>query len=185
MTARHLWRVLLVGAVLLGAPRAGIADDQASSLAAWQRLLPVLEHPRCLNCHQANVPLQGDERRIHLPRVERGPDGMGDSAMRCTACHSQAANNPSSGAPGAEGWSLAPETMVWQGLSSGDLCRLMKDKARNGNRTPEQIVEHVDKAPLVRWGWAPGGSRSTPPLGHAEFVQQMKLWAAGGAACPQ
>jgi len=34
--------------------------SQAESLAAWQRIATVLQHPRCLNCHQLDSPLQGD-----------------------------------------------------------------------------------------------------------------------------
>src|SRR5713101_4554679 len=63
------------------------ASSQTESLAAWQKIATVLQHPRCINCHQANVPLQSDMQRIHVPLVVRGPDNRGVSAMRCANCH--------------------------------------------------------------------------------------------------
>ena len=110
------------------------ADDQAASLAAWNEIATVLQNPRCLNCHQLDSPLQGDSRRAHIPHVVRGPDNQGVGAMRCGNCHNNMGNNPTSGTPGGLHWQLAPVSMLWQGLSSGDLCRAVKDAKRNGNR---------------------------------------------------
>jgi hypothetical protein len=76
-------------------------SDQAESVAAWDKIVTVLRHPRCLNCHQLNSPLQGDAPRPHIPRVVRGPDNHGVSAMRCNNCHNEMGNNPTSGTPGA------------------------------------------------------------------------------------
>jgi hypothetical protein len=160
-------------------------SSEAESLAAWQKISTVLQHPRCLNCHQANIPLQGDMRRIHVPLVVRGPDNQGVSAMRCANCHNDMGNNPTSRTPGAPHWQLAPVSMLWQGLSVGDLCRMLKDPKLNGNRTPEALVEHMEREPLVLWGWEPGAGREPIPMPHKEFVYQMKIWVAGGTACPK
>jgi hypothetical protein len=160
---------------------------QAESIAAWNQVATVLQHPRCLNCHQQNVPLQGDMRRVHIPLVVRGPDNHGVGAMRCGNCHNGSGNNETSGTPGAGGsglWQLAPVSMQWQGLSSGDLCMMLKDKARNGGRDGAALVDHMEHEPLVLWGWNPGGDRTPVPMPHDEFVEQMKLWVAGGMACP-
>jgi len=169
---------------LMGARGAEPTPSQVASLAAWQKIIAVLQHPRCLNCHQAEMPLQGDARRPHLPRVVRGPDGHGVSAMRCGDCHNDSGNNDGARIPGAPHWQLAPAAMVWQGLSSGDLCRQLKDPQRNGGRALGGLVEHMDREPLVLWGWAPGAGREPVPLPHPEFVAQMKVWAVGGAVCP-
>lgn len=161
------------------------ASRQSESLAAWQKISTVLQHPRCLNCHQVNVPLQGDMRRIHVPLVVRGPDNHGVSAMRCANCHNAIGNNPTSGTPGAPHWQLAPISMLWQGLSTGQLCRMLKNPQLNGNRTPQALIEHMDKDLLVLWGWNPGKGREPVPMPHKEFVNQMKVWVAGGTACPE
>ena len=166
-----------------GRPADAAGNGEADSLAAWNQILPVLEHPRCLNCHQADMPLQGDERRLHVPRVQRGADGMGVAGMRCYACHNATGSNETSGTPGAEGWSLAPIETLWQGQSSGDICRQLKDPRRNGGRDGAKLIEHVS-TPLVLYGWNPGGDRSKVPVSHDEFVKQLKRWIDGGSACP-
>ncbi|SDR25017.1 hypothetical protein SAMN05444161_2377 [Rhizobiales bacterium GAS191] len=163
----------------------GQTAGESESLAAWSKIAGVLQHPRCLNCHQLESPLQGDERRAHIPRVIRGADNHGVGAMRCGDCHNDSGNNPTSRTPGAPHWQLAPVSMLWQGLSVGDLCRMLKDPARNGNRQPSALVEHMESEPLVLWGWDPGAGRQPAPIPHQEFVELMKVWVAGGTACPQ
>jgi len=158
--------------------------SQAQSLAAWDRIASVLQHPRCLNCHQLNAPLQGDRRRPHVPQVSRGSDDHGVSAMRCSSCHNEAGNNQTSGTPGAPHWALAPASMLWQGLTVGELCRMLKDPQRNGNRSAAALVEHMEVDKLVRWGWNPGKGREAVPIPHRDFVELMKTWVGGGMACP-
>jgi len=55
---------------------------QAESLAAWTKIQSVLQHPRCLNCHQAQSPLQGESRRVQTPHVIRGSENHGFSALK-------------------------------------------------------------------------------------------------------
>jgi hypothetical protein len=160
-------------------PRATPEDG----IAAFRRIATVLQHPRCLNCHQPESPLQGDAARPHSPRVARGPDDKGVSAMRCANCHREA-NNTASGAPGAPHWQLAPASMDWSGLSVGELCRVLKDPKRNGNRSLQALVEHMERDPLVLWGWSPGGKRPPVPMAHNELVDLLKVWAAADGVCP-
>lgn len=166
----------------------GTVDAQAS-IAAFDIVARVLKHPRCQNCHtQTTYPRQGDDRHPHALNVQRGADGHGVAAQRCAACHGRA-NNAASGVPGAnEDWHLAPLPMGWEGRSLGEMCRALKDPARNGGRSGAQIIEHLD-TPLVRWAWAPGqrangSARSTPEIPYADFVAAAQRWLATGAACP-
>ena len=167
--------------------------EKSKALAAWDDIVTVLRHPRCLNCHQENVPLQGDERRIHIPLVVRGPENgeyksEGVSAMRCRNCHNASGNNETSGTPGGgdgiDRWRLASRTMTWQGLSSAKLCEIIQDKSLNGNMDGPALIHHMDLSPLVMWGWEPGGDRTKVPMPHHDFIIQMKIWVAGGMACP-
>jgi hypothetical protein len=103
--------------------------------------------------------------------------------MRCGNCHNHS-NNLTSRTPGAPDWSLAPVSMLWQGLSSGDLCRTLIDPMRNGKRSSEALVEHMS-SPLVLWGWNPGPDLAPVPIPPAEFINLMKVWVAGGSACPK
>jgi hypothetical protein len=192
MTLRRMMEIaravgLLLAAVFVLSPsawtRSAMAGEQ-DSLAAWDKIASVLTHPRCLNCHQLVTPRQGDTRRIHVPPVVRGADNMGAGTMRCRNCHSDNGNNEHSGVPGALHWQLAPVSMLWEGLSNGDLCRMLKDPARNGNRTPDALIEHMETEHLVLWGWNPGGRRAPVPMPHGEFIAQMKIWVTGDTACP-
>jgi hypothetical protein len=178
-------------------------DDprKAAALAAWDRIVTVLQHPRCMNCHQENVPLQGDERRIHIPLVVRGrmPEkgpcddrGLGVDGMHCTNCHNGSGNNETSGVPGGGNgvWSLAPERMKWQGLSSKEICDKLtnpestRDPLTCKFRTGADLIDHMEREPLVRWAWTPGGDRTPVPMPREEFVKQMEIWVAGDMACP-
>jgi hypothetical protein len=96
---------------------------KAETASTWDKIASVLQHPRCMNCHQLETPLQGDARRVHIPPVRRGANNMGVGSMRCHNCHNDSGNNPMSGVPGAPHWQLAPTSMLWEGLSTAELCR--------------------------------------------------------------
>lgn len=178
--------VLLVGALIFGAHDAASALPTArvKGLLAFETVATVMTNPRCLNCHQAERPLQGDVPHAHIPRVERGPDNLGAVGMRCTGCHSQHANNESSGVPGAPSWSLAPLSMLWQGLSHAALCRALKDPAHNGKRDGAALITHMASDKLVGWGWSPGQGRAAVSVPRPELVKAMKTWVGAGMPCP-
>lgn len=170
-------------ALLMAVQCFGAEGDAA---AAFEAILPVLHHPRCMACHSAgDFPREGNDLHAHIMDVRRGPAGDGVSPVYCSACHQQQ-NSPGLHAPpGAVGWHLPSPSMpmVWEGLSSRQLCELIKDPARNGHKTMQQIVDHV-QTPLVRWGWNPGEGREPVPMAFDEFVAKVKVWAAGGGGCP-
>jgi hypothetical protein len=185
---------LLTGAVLVigaGAKPRSVAVQQpevnvGKSLKAWEAIHSVLTHPRCLNCHiPGDGPLQGDEQRTHDMNVKRGIDGKGTPAMRCSNCHGDTNATTLHAPPGAADWSLPkPRTpMAWKGLSTGEICRALKDPSKNGNRSLQDLVPHMETS-LVKWAWSPGPGRTVPPLTRDEFVSQLKQWIDSGAACP-
>ena len=152
--------------------------------ALFAPVASVLMHPRCLNCHQAEAPRQTDLGVRHTQNVVRGPDGKGAAGQNCMTCH-QANNTANGRVPGAKHWHLAPASMNWQGLNAGDICRQLKDPARNGNRrTGAQVIDHMATDPLVLWAWEPGAGRSQPPLSNAELVAALRVWADQGMPCP-
>jgi hypothetical protein len=162
--------------------------DAAASRAAFLQVYRVLTSPRCQNCHPAgDAPLQGDDSHVHLQNVKRGADGHGVTAMRCDTCH-QTANLPGEHMPpGNPKWSLTSpgHKMVFVGRSPGELCRQIKDPKQNGGRSMEKLLDHMTSDDLVGWGWSPGDGRAQPPLSRADTVTQMKIWIAGGTACPE
>ena len=109
---------------------------QEVGAAAFEAIVPVLRHPRCMNCHSAgDFPRQGDDRHQHTMQVRRGPEGQGVNSVKCSACHQ---DHNLVGAPHAArstglAPSITPETpMIWEGLTDGQLCELFKDRRRTG-----------------------------------------------------
>jgi mono/diheme cytochrome c family protein len=160
--------------------------DSIASQKAFLQVYKVLMSPRCMNCHPAgDVPLQGDDNHLHPQGVKRGPEGKGLYALKCSNCH-QTENTPGLNMPpGADGWHLPPANMrlVFQGRSPHDLAMQLKNRSQNGNKSLHDLIEHMN-TDLVKWGWEPGDGRSTPPLGYAEFVNQVKIWIDNGAVVP-
>jgi len=188
-----LWASALLASAVLFAALAGDAQtsaqpDTSSSRAAFLQLYRVLTSPRCQNCHAAgDAPLQGDDSHVHIQNVKRGADGHGVTAMRCDTCH-QTVNLPGEHMPpGNPKWALPPpqHKMVFVGRSPAELCQQIKDPKQNGGRSLDQLLDHVANDDLVGWGWNPGDGRTLPPLSRPETAAQMKIWIAGGAACPQ
>ncbi len=161
-----------------------IADRGGRSAAYFTEAGKVLLHPRCINCHPAaDRPLQGEASRPHVPRVQRGPGGIGVPAMRCATCH-PSSNYDAVGMPGNPHWALAPAPMAWEGRSLGTICAQLKDPARNGGRSLDAVVEHMKKDSLVGWAWAPGAGREPAPGSQESFAALVEAWAQSGAACP-
>jgi hypothetical protein len=165
----------------------GSATSDVKASADWDVIYRVLTHPRCMNCHPAgDAPLQGDDSHPHAQNVQRGTDGRGLFAMRCETCH-QNANLPGPHLPpGAPTWHLPESKMplVFEGRSSEDLCRQIKDPERNGGKTIDQILHHMADDQLVGWGWDPGEGRTPVPIPRAQLVAALRSWIAGGCQCP-
>jgi hypothetical protein len=163
---------------------ASIVDTAARSAAIFTELGKVLTHPRCMNCHPAgDRPRQGDMARLHQPPVERGADGHGLPAMRCSICHQQA-NFDAAGVPGNPLWQLAPREMAWEGKTLAEICAQIKDPARNGNRSVDALIEHIGEDHLVGWAWAPGYGRQPAPGTQQQAGALVEAWVKTGAECP-
>jgi len=167
---------------------AAIADPSRRSVALFEEMGKVISHPRCANCHPVDHPEQGDDRHLHMPMVERGSDGHGSPNLRCTTCHT--AKNVWVGGrnivsvPGNPHWGLAPASMAWQGKSLGDICRQIKDPARNGGKSLAEIQHHMARDELVGWAWNPGPGRKPAPGTQAELGDLVQAWIDTGAKCP-
>jgi hypothetical protein len=164
------------------------AQQPDESMRAFAPIATVLSSPRCANCHFAgDAPAEGDSGRIHAMVVRRSNDGRGTPAMRCTNCHQETSLQVPHAPPGAPDWRLPPAAMpmAWKGLNVSEQCRMLKDPARNGNKTLAQLVDHIRHDPLVLASWNPGPGRLPPPMSHEAFAEAVKTWVDGGAACPE
>jgi hypothetical protein len=168
------------------AASANVQAYNSASAAAFKAIVPVLRHPRCMNCHSTgDFPRQGDDTHRHTMNVRRGAQGDGVAGMQCGTCHQNHNLAGEHMPPGAPDWHLPSprEPMIWEGLSDRQLCEVFKDPAQNGHRSVDGIVQHMS-SPLVLWGWHPGEGRTPIPMPESEFLANVKEWAAKGAVCP-
>src|SRR5436189_4877084 len=98
-----------------------INRDSVESVKAFMDVYKVLMSPRCMNCHPAgDIPLQGDDNRLHIMFPKRGLDGKGLYAMKCSNCHQQTNTPGLHTPPGNPKWHLPPADMkmVFQGKTA-------------------------------------------------------------------
>ena len=167
------------------AAQKGRAPEKAA--AAFKQIIPVLRHPRCMNCHSTgDYPRQGDDSHAHIMQVRRGSDGHGPHWGQVQRLSSDSESRGLAYAAGRPGWHLPPAymPMIWEGLTDRRLCELLKDPNQNGHKTIQQIVEHM-ATPLVLWGWHPGEGRTPIPTPLHRFLAGVKEWAANGAGMPR
>jgi hypothetical protein len=189
--------ILALGStLLLSQPFAAAEPPSKSSAAAapsardgslFTAFVPVLRHPRCMNCHSmGDFPRQGDDGHPHAMNVRRGAEGHGVTAEKCSTCHQDHNLEGTHLPPGAPNWGLPPADvpMIWQDLTDGQICQSIKDPKRNKNRNLDQLVEHLTEDKLVVWAWNPGEGRTAVPMSHDEFAAKVKRWQAAGAPCP-
>ena len=201
---KNKYRILLLTVLSIGGVAAGIAFAFSPPTEIWMaeavpaalsedpfdKMMAVLTHKRCVNCHPSgDQPRQGEDSHLHNFGVRRGSDNHGVAALRCNSCH-QSENNAISGVPGAPEWSLAPLKMQWEGLSRVEIARSMLDPAVNGGRSLDELVHHLTEHELVLWAWEPGVDaagkpREKPPVPKDEYIQAVKEWAAAGAPIPE
>ena len=183
-----VWLGLITMAlVVTSSARTALQRDDARAREAFLSIVPVLKHPRCLNCHaNGDFPRQGDDSHPHAQNVKRGPLGQGVTSQKCSTCHQTENIAGLNMPPGAPNWHLPPPSMpmIWEGKTPAQICAQIKDPKQNNGKTLAQIVEHVTADKLVLWGWNPGEGRTLPPLSHEDFAAKFQDWAKFGAACP-
>jgi hypothetical protein len=185
-----------------------VLASHGSRRRCWNVLLPnhtracVISAPRNtrtarsigINCHTiTDYPRQSDIRYPHIYGIARGADDHGAPVGRCWMCHGSE-NNMATGVPGRSDWHIAPLTMAWESapgiaMTGPELCAMLKDRLRNGNRSLAELLTHVETEHLVLWAWDPGArwngeARQRPPLSHEQFVNSFKAWVDAGASCP-
>jgi len=164
-----------------------INKDSVESVKAFMEVYKVLMSPRCMNCHPAGEhPLQGDDNHIHTMNVQRGKDGKGIYAVKCSNCH-QPENTPGLHTPpGNPKWQLPPANMkmVFQGRTPHQLALQIMDYNKNGHKNKEQLLEHA-RDTLVKAGWNMGEGRMPPPLAYNDFLKVWDTWISKGGYAPK
>lgn len=186
--------LLLFGCMMLiGSATIQTVDKKPSpqeAEEAFDLMMKVLTHKRCVNCHPAgDAPLQGEDSHIHNFYVQRGSENHGMPGLQCKSCHLEK-NNDLSGVPGAPNWSLAPIEMAWEGKTRVEIAKSITNSENNGGRSIDELVKHLTEHELVLWAWDPGVNnegipREKPPVGKEEYIAAVKTWAANGAKIPE
>jgi hypothetical protein len=164
-----------------------INKDSVESVMAFMNVYSVLMSPRCMNCHPSgDIPLQGDDSRLHAMLPQRGKDGKGVYAMKCANCHQPTNLDGSAKPPGHPDWHLPPANMkmVFQGRTPEQLAKQLVNPKTNGNKTLDQLLAHADDG-LVKAGWNMGEGRTKPPMTHEEFKKAWITWITKGAYAPR
>lgn len=163
-----------------------VKKDSVASVKAFQKVYSVLMSPRCMNCHPiGDVPLQGEDSHIHQMMPQRGKDGKGVYAMKCTNCHQPENTKGLHLPPGHPDWHLPPADMkmVFEGKTAHELAKQLIDPNQNGHKDLKKLIEHADDG-LVKTGWNPGEGLKKPPLSHKEFKKAWIEWIEKGAYAP-
>jgi hypothetical protein len=161
--------------------------DSVASVKAFMEVYKVLTSPRCMNCHPSgDIPLQGDDSRLHASLPQRGKDGKGLYALKCANCHQPTNIDGPGKPPGHPDWHLPPANMkmIFQGRTANQLAKQLVNPKTNGNKTLKQLMAHADDG-LVKAGWNMGAGRTVPPLTHEDFKKAWITWIEKGAYAPK
>jgi formate-dependent nitrite reductase cytochrome c552 subunit len=161
--------------------------DSVGSVKAFMEVYKVLMSPRCMNCHPSgDIPLQGDESKLHSMLPRRGKDGKGVYAMKCANCHQPTNIDGPGKPPGAPAWHLPPANMkmIFQGRTANQLAKQLVNPKTNGNKTLLQLKAHADDV-LVKVGWNMGEGRTAPPMTYEAFKKAWINWIDKGAYAPK
>lgn len=200
MNKTLLSMLMLASGVAVAAPEKKIEPPPKGSvskeegLKAWARIYAVASHPRCSNCHVGpdNRPMWSGpsygRTRPHGMNVNGGASRIGAETVLCSTCHvtSDRGNpNPHEAPRVAMPWRLAPVEAHWFGKTSQQICVQLRDPARNGGRTFEQIASHLGHDVILHWAWKPGGGREPAPHSLEAHIKDVLAWGVAGMPCPE
>ncbi len=166
-----------------------INEIEISNQQAFDTMMDVISHPRCINCHPSDrIPKRGMNAIPHPFGMDGAESNLSYETLLCAACHGEE-NDLSSGKPGAPHWDLAPASMAWDNLTREEIAKSMLNPKNNGNRSYEDILKHLTEDELVLWAFNPGThpdgtARVKPPVSEEDFKEAVKTWFKNGAIIP-
>ncbi len=140
--------------------------EQAAS--AFNALNPVLQHPRCANCHGAYADLSDNPQTKHpggfIPRDNFGK--LKNPEQECVNCHDL----------GGKEWLLSPEQFFFVGRTDADVCKGFRSKGSGVN-----LLNHIDGDKLIQLGFQGKKAHSDkpanpPPQDKEQFLKLAEAW---------
>jgi hypothetical protein len=180
----HAVTVILVGLLLLTiagapgsgpppvnrlAPNAGAEPVRACPLSpaqeraavdAFDKMMPVLFHPRCLNCHGGMNPYVAPQVGRHLGGQMTDSAGHPMPAAACQDCHS-----------GLPGWDVPGSIMFFVGKNAKELCKQFKEFAPSGSAEFVQHMTHEAGPQFIDAAFE--GLRALNTLGEVSYEDAM------------
>ena len=162
------------------APQGQGSQNQENPFDLFKKLMPVIGHARCVNCHGG---VDGVSGRGHQPGAQGGVD--------CVQCHGDAVD-----APRAGHWHQPNPAMNFVGKDDKALCSQFADFFMHAGNA--QALDHIEHDSLISLAFlgVMGGARSPgqgtppdppadpPPMTKRAFVDSTKRWVYDGqAAC--
>ena len=166
--ASRLLAIAVVGAAALLA--ASLPPPPADPMVYFQALMPVLTHPRCVNCHGGTDPISG---RNH------GGGAVDLSEIQCSNCHDD-----------AWGDQVAPADLSFVGKDADALCAQMaRHVMLAGVGDFFHHIQEDDPIKLAFVGRMANARDATlrpapPPMTHRRFLDVTADWLnAGNGGC--
>jgi hypothetical protein len=151
-----------------------VQQSGPTPLQLFQKLLPVIRHPRCSNCHGGVNPRSSAHQ------------GGAITTEACETCHGD-----------AERWEPPSPEHFFPGKSDRQLCALLSDFASKQGY-PQFLHDHLERDSLIVLAFKGliGGARTPgagnppdppadpPPISHGQFVRLATDWVnQGHGAC--
>ncbi len=160
-------------------------SEEKKAVDLFQNLMPVLQHPRCLNCHGGVDPFVPRAQGKHLGGQQVRGTNLNARIARCQKCHGE-----------LPGWDIPVEGFFFTNKTAYDLCVLFKATSATG----DLFVGHVDREngsgplftrtafigdrALTNFGIVAAEeatgrpfTRQPPPGTKEEFVRHAREWA--------
>jgi hypothetical protein len=167
-------------------PRVPLSDDP---IDLWMKLMPVIHHPRCANCHGGVNPLT---EYTGPPAVEHTMGVFGDPSLdlefrfkECEDCHNETEEIKNT-------WVLAHNIKPDRDFFRKPAKQICEEQSLEvvhmKHATSRTWIEHMRDDALIRqsFGGKAGGQLSPadpPPMEHRDFLEAAQKWLDVGAVC--
>lgn len=158
--------------------------QQNQAVRRFEELMPVLQHPRCANCHgginffaPSHEELHGGGAVTMKDGEVKGPDGTVIARQRpdfttCQSCHDAA--------PDDFAWVIPrpSDNISFAGRTAAQICEQMK---RHPPGDPNNLLRHIDSDDLIRLGFEGRRGHTSlsplpPPMTAEAFNAKVSDW---------